>query len=242
MKVSNVRLNIPYQSRLKVTIVDRQLAEYTLHVHEQISTDKNQIQAKINMYDERVDPVLRCGINDIVNRKKKQRKLARLHRELQKNALKEIQWNKKSKMILDTCSKPHSGTLAILNRMICPLSVENLYLNMDLCDVCCDILVFCAITYTATCNKCALVKNVLIASLLVFSCQAWSADTEPAQPAAKSVSATLQPARNAIKAGNYEKAVDLLTEVDLKKSADWNNLMGYSLRKKAVPNLMADNI
>jgi Flp pilus assembly protein TadD len=80
-------------------------------------------------------------------------------------------------------------------------------------------------------------KNILIASLLVFSCQAWSADTEPAQPAAMSVSATLQPARNAIKAGNYEKAVDLLTEADLKKSADWNNLMGYSLRKKAAPNL-----
>jgi len=75
-------------------------------------------------------------------------------------------------------------------------------------------------------------KNILIASLLVFSCQAWSADTEPAQPAAKSVSSILQPARNAIKAGNYEKAVDLLTEADLKKSADWNNLMGYSLRKK----------
>jgi len=51
-------------------------------------------------------------------------------------------------------------------------------------------------------------KNLLLASLLVFSCQAWSADSEPAQPAAKSVSATLQPARNAIKAGNYEKAVD----------------------------------
>ncbi|MEY3771066.1 MAG: hypothetical protein RJA08_712, partial [Pseudomonadota bacterium] len=57
-------------------------------------------------------------------------------------------------------------------------------------------------------------KNILIASLLVFSCQAWSADTEPAQPAAKSVSSILQPARNAIKAGNYEKAVDLLTEAD----------------------------
>ena len=80
-------------------------------------------------------------------------------------------------------------------------------------------------------------KNILIVSLLAFSFSAWSADSEPAQPAAKSVSATLQPARNAIKAGNYEKAVELLTEADLKKSADWNNLMGYSLRKKTVPNL-----
>jgi Flp pilus assembly protein TadD len=51
------------------------------------------------------------------------------------------------------------------------------------------------------------------------------------------VTELLLPARNAIKAGNYEKAVDLLTEADLKKSADWHNLMGYSLRKKAVPNL-----
>ena len=47
----------------------------------------------------------------------------------------------------------------------------------------------------------------------------------------------LQPARNAIKAGNYEKAVELLAEADQKNSADWHNLMGYSLRKKAAPNL-----
>jgi tetratricopeptide (TPR) repeat protein len=36
---------------------------------------------------------------------------------------------------------------------------------------------------------------------------------------------------------NYEKAIDLLKEADQNKSADWHNLMGYSLRKKAVPNL-----
>ena len=29
----------------------------------------------------------------------------------------------------------------------------------------------------------------------------------------------------------------MLTEADQKKSADWHNLMGYSLRKKAAPNL-----
>ena len=80
-------------------------------------------------------------------------------------------------------------------------------------------------------------KNRLIASLLFFSFQAWSADTAPTQPATKSVAEILLPARNAIKAGNYEKAIDLLTEADQKKSADWHNLMGYSLRKKAAPNL-----
>ena len=75
-------------------------------------------------------------------------------------------------------------------------------------------------------------KNRLIASLLVFTFQAWSADSGPTQPATKSVAEILLPARNAIKAGHYEKAVDLLTEADQKKSADWHNLMGYSLRKK----------
>jgi Flp pilus assembly protein TadD len=82
-----------------------------------------------------------------------------------------------------------------------------------------------------------ILKNRLISSLLVFSFQAWSADSAPTQPATKSVAEILLPARNAIKAGNYEKAIDLLTEADQKKSADWHNLMGYSLRKKAAPNL-----
>ena len=80
-------------------------------------------------------------------------------------------------------------------------------------------------------------KNILIASLLAFSFHAWSADSGPTQPSSKSVTEILLPARNAVKAENYEKAIELLTEADQKKSADWHNLMGYSLRKKAVPNL-----
>ena len=80
-------------------------------------------------------------------------------------------------------------------------------------------------------------KNKLIATFLIFSFQAWSADSEPTLPATKSVAEILLPARNAIKAGNYEKAIDFLREADQKKSADWHNLMGYSLRKKAAPNL-----
>ena len=83
-----------------------------------------------------------------------------------------------------------------------------------------------------------ILKKILIASFLVCSFHAWSADTAPAQPIPKSVAETLAPARNAIKAGNYEKAFDLLTQADQKQSADWHNLMGYSLRKKAVPNLI----
>ena len=80
-------------------------------------------------------------------------------------------------------------------------------------------------------------KNILIASLLAFSFHAWSADSAPTQPSSKSVAEILLPSRNAFKAENYEKAIELLTEADQKKSADWHNLMGYSLRKKAAPNL-----
>ncbi len=72
-------------------------------------------------------------------------------------------------------------------------------------------------------------KNLLIASLLACSFHAWSADTAPTPSSSKSVTEILQPARNAIKAGNYEKAVELLAEVDQKNSADWHTLMGYSL-------------
>jgi Flp pilus assembly protein TadD len=82
-----------------------------------------------------------------------------------------------------------------------------------------------------------ILKNILIASLLAFSSLAWSADSGPTQPSTKSVTEILLPARNAVKAENYEKAIELLTEADQKKSADWHNLMGYSLRKKASPNL-----
>ena len=82
-----------------------------------------------------------------------------------------------------------------------------------------------------------ILKNLLIASLLACSFHAWSADTAPTPSSSKSVTEILQPARNAIKAGNYEKAVELLAEADQKNSADWHNLMGYSLRKKPAPNL-----
>ena len=82
-----------------------------------------------------------------------------------------------------------------------------------------------------------LMKNTWMASLFFCSFFACAADSSPAQATPKSVAEILLPARNAIKAGNYEKAIDLLTEADQKKSADWHNLMGYSLRKKAVPNL-----
>ena len=79
-------------------------------------------------------------------------------------------------------------------------------------------------------------KKILISCLLFCSFSVWSADSAPTQAGPKSVAETLLPARNAIKSGNYERAIDLLAEADQKKSADWHNLMGYSLRKKAAPD------
>ena len=76
-------------------------------------------------------------------------------------------------------------------------------------------------------------KKIFIGSLLAFSFYSWAVDTPPPiHASSKSVTDILLLARNAIKAANYEKAIELLTEVDQKKSADWNNLMGFSLRKK----------
>lgn len=56
-------------------------------------------------------------------------------------------------------------------------------------------------------------------------------------PAAKAPANALTPAREAIESRQFDKAVELLLVADQKQSADWNNLMGYSLRKKPVPDL-----
>ena len=44
-------------------------------------------------------------------------------------------------------------------------------------------------------------------------------------------------AREAIKSEQFDKAVELLKKAEQKHSADWNNLMGFSLRKKSPPDL-----
>jgi len=63
-------------------------------------------------------------------------------------------------------------------------------------------------------------KNTLIATLLTCSFSAWSADSAPTQPASKSVAEILLPARNAVKAENYEKAIEL----DPEDAVSYNNL------------------
>ena len=61
----------------------------------------------------------------------------------------------------------------------------------------------------------------------------WAADTVPI----KSDPVWLIEARASIKAEKYNQAIQQLQAVNETNSADWNNLLGYSLRKKQPPDL-----
>ena len=78
----------------------------------------------------------------------------------------------------------------------------------------------------------------ILASILM-SVAPWvvsvAADTAPA----KLDPTWLTDARASIQSNNYDQALKQLQSADEVNSADWNNLMGYSLRKKQPPDLAA---
>jgi len=80
-------------------------------------------------------------------------------------------------------------------------------------------------------------KPLAVAILWAVSLASMAADT-PSAPAS-ATSSSLAQARQAIEANNYDLAVKVLSQSDAKSSADWHNLMGYSLRKKTPPDLPA---
>ena len=82
-----------------------------------------------------------------------------------------------------------------------------------------------------------LMKMLLVTTLLLlsFSGITHAADSAPV----KSDPAWLTESRASIKAGKYEQAVELLKAANESGSAEWNNLMGFSLRKKTAPDLVA---
>ena len=61
----------------------------------------------------------------------------------------------------------------------------------------------------------------------------WAADTVPI----KSDPVWLSQSRASIKAEKYDQAIKQLQTANETSSADWNNLLGYSLRKKQPPDL-----
>jgi hypothetical protein len=84
--------------------------------------------------------------------------------------------------------------------------------------------------------------HVLVLSALSLAAQlAHSSDTaEPPAPRAAAPAADkLAAARKLIDARQWSAAVTELKRVDDRSSADWNNLMGYTLRKGTTPDLAA---
>ena len=62
----------------------------------------------------------------------------------------------------------------------------------------------------------------------------------PPAPVARSAPADpLAAARGHIQAKNWANAIEELKRVDASGSADWNNLMGYAMRKQTTPDLDA---
>jgi Flp pilus assembly protein TadD len=72
---------------------------------------------------------------------------------------------------------------------------------------------------------------LLLLSLMGAS---WAADPAPT----KSDPVWLTEARASIKAEKYSQAIQQLQAANETSSADWNNLLGYSLRKKQPPDLV----
>jgi hypothetical protein len=76
-------------------------------------------------------------------------------------------------------------------------------------------------------------RQAATAALLALLCSAaWSVDSAP--PAATD---HLASARTLIQQKKWSAAVDELKRINDTGNADWNNLMGYSLRKGAAPDM-----
>ena len=81
-------------------------------------------------------------------------------------------------------------------------------------------------------------SRILSAVVIALAAQhaALAADTAPPVSAAPD---KLAQARELIKAKKWSEAVSELQRVNDSASADWNNLMGYSMRRGATPDLEA---
>ena len=77
-------------------------------------------------------------------------------------------------------------------------------------------------------------KKLIALAIFCSATSAIAADMTPAGPAAPSWKSQT---RQFIDAKNFDQAINVLLQADEKQSADWHNLMGYSLRKKTPPNL-----
>jgi Flp pilus assembly protein TadD len=74
---------------------------------------------------------------------------------------------------------------------------------------------------------------------MVISIAPWVVSVAADSTPAKSDPAWLTDARASIQSNNYDQAIKQLQSANEVNSADWNNLMGYSLRKKQPPDLVS---
>ncbi len=81
-------------------------------------------------------------------------------------------------------------------------------------------------------------RRLLVAATLAFAA-AHAAAVDTGGSWSSAPADKLSAARKLIDARNYAAAIDELKRVNATDSADWNNLMGYSLRKAAPPDLGA---
>lgn len=81
-------------------------------------------------------------------------------------------------------------------------------------------------------------KHSLCLLFALIAAPAWSVDMTPSEPpeAAAPVD-RLAGARGHVKARRWPEALAELKRVNDSGNADWNNLMGYVLRKQATPDL-----
>jgi opacity protein-like surface antigen len=87
--------------------------------------------------------------------------------------------------------------------------------------------------------KSALILALSAAALAAPAARAADTAEPPAQKAAAPAADKLAAARKLIDARQWAAAIDELKRVDDHGSADWNNLMGYTLRKGVPPDLAA---
>ena len=78
-------------------------------------------------------------------------------------------------------------------------------------------------------------RNLFLSILLGMTFSVNAADTSPAGPAAPN---WLKEAKQLIVDKKFDQAINLLSQASDKQSADWHNLMGFSLRKKSPPDLL----
>ena len=81
------------------------------------------------------------------------------------------------------------------------------------------------------------VLAALLALSSLWPLAAPAADSSEPPPAATPAADPLASARAHIQASRWDAAVKELKRVDATGNADWNNLMGYALRKKTPPDL-----